>query len=243
MRKEQWLHHRVDSDCTYLQYTTTGWIMYIVQVNALLSGSHVVVYDGSPLQPGPEAFVRLMGDLKVTHLGSSPKYFQELQLRGFSPREHADLSSLRVVTSTGMVLSTSLFEWFYDVGFPPTAQLSNITGGTETIAALAIGNTFTPLYAGGCHGFNAGIATEVYAFVDTVEGKVVPGRRCAPGEPGELVTTKPFPSMPVMFWGKEGAKQYFNSYFAKYDSKLPSVFILRPELIAVQMSGPKATSP
>lgn len=218
IRKEQWLHHRIDSDSTYLQYTTTGWIMYVVQVNILLAGSHVVIYDGSPFQPGPEAFVRLMGDLKVTHLGTSPKYFQELQLRGFSPREHADLSNLRVVTSTGMVLSAALSDWFYDVGFPPTAQLSNITGGTDTNAALAIGNTFAPLYTGECHGFNSGIATEIYALVDTVEGKVVRGRRCAPGEPGELVVTKPFPTMPVMFWGKEGAKKYFNSYFAKYDN-------------------------
>ncbi|KAI5854439.1 acetoacetyl-coenzyme A synthetase [Tricharina praecox] len=218
MRKEQWLHHRVDSDSTYLQYTTTGWIMYLVQVNTLLVGAHVVLYDGSPFQPGPEAFIRLMGDLKVTHLGSSPKYFQELQLRGFAPRELADLSNLRVVTSTGMVLSTSLFEWFYDVGFPPTAQLSNITGGTDINGALAIANTFSPLYAGGCHGLNAGIATEVYALVDSIEGQVVRGRRCASGEPGELVVTKPFPTMPVMFWGKEGAKQYFNSYFAKYDN-------------------------
>jgi acetoacetyl-CoA synthetase len=196
--------------------------MYIVQVNTLAAGAHIVVYDGSPFQPGPEAFIRLMGDLKVTHLGSSPKYFQELQLRKVSPRQVADLSNLRLVTSTGMVLSSALFDWFYDVGFPLTTQLSNITGGTDTNAALAIGNTFEPLYAGECHGLNTGVATEVYELVDT-DGAPVKGRRCAPGEPGELVCTKPFPTMPSMFWGANGAKQYFDSYFAKYDSMcLPS---------------------
>jgi acetoacetyl-CoA synthetase len=218
-RKEHLLQHRVDEHSSYLQYTTTGWIMYIQQVNTLSSGAHVVVYDGSPFQPGPEAFIRIMSEYKVTHLGSSPKYFQELQQRGIAPREVADLSNLLLVTSTGMVLATALYDWFYDVGFPPSVQLSNITGGTDTNCALAIGNPLEPLYSGECHGLNTGIATEVFQLVDTLPGgKPVLGQRCAPGEPGELVVTKPFPTMPSMFWGRNGAHQYFSSYFAKYDN-------------------------
>jgi acetoacetyl-CoA synthetase len=220
-RKDHLLQHRVDEHSTYLQYTTTGWIMYLVQVNTLSAGAHVVVYDGSPFQPGPEAFIRLMAEFKVTHLGSSPKYFQELQQRNIAPRTVADLSNLRVVTSTGMVLATALYDWFYDVGFPPTVQLSNITGGTDTHCALATGNTFKPLYAGECHGLNTGMATEVYQLAEAVNDKPVRGQRCAAGEPGELVVTKPFPTMPSMFWGANGAKQYFDSYFAKYDGECP----------------------
>jgi acetoacetyl-CoA synthetase len=195
--------------------------MYLVQVTTLISGAHLILYDGSPFQPGPEAFIRLMGEMKVTHLGTSPKYFSELQLRGIVPQQLADLSNLKVVTSTGMVLSSALFDWFYDEAFPPTAQLCNITGGTDINGALALGNPFDPLYSGECQGLRTGIAVEVYKVVDNPDGVRVQGKRAAPGEPGELVITKPFPTMPVMFWGSEGAKQYFNSYFAKYDSNIP----------------------
>ncbi|KAF8243555.1 acetoacetyl-CoA synthase [Wilcoxina mikolae CBS 423.85] len=217
VRKEQLLHYQFDPNSTYLQYTTTGWIMYVVQVTTLLSGAHLIVYDGSPFQPGPETFIRLMGEMKVTHLGTSPRYFSELQLRGIVPRQIADLSNLQVVTSTGMVLSSALFDWFYDVAFPPTAQLCNITGGTDINGALALGNPFEPVYSGECQGLRTGIAVEVYQVVDNLDGVRVKGKPAAPGEPGELVITKPFPTMPVMFWGPEGAQQYFNSYFAKYD--------------------------
>ncbi|KAI5812685.1 acetoacetyl-CoA synthase [Pyronema omphalodes] len=216
-RKEQLLHHLVDKDSVYLQYTTTGWIMYLVQVTSLLPGAHVLLYDGSPFQPGPEAFINIMGQKKITHLGTSPKYFAELQLRGISPRKQTDLSNLISVTSTGMVLSSALFDWFYDEGFPARAQLSNITGGTDINGALALSNPVEPLYSGECQCFTTGIAADVYKTVDNPEGVRAKGVRAPAGEPGELVVTKAYPSMPTMFWGEGGAQQYFNSYFAKYD--------------------------
>lgn len=219
-KKEHLLHHRVDPACTYLQYTTTGWIMYLVQVNTLAAGAHLVLYDGSPFSPTPDAFIKVMGDLRVTHLGSSPKYFSELQTRNISPRKLVDLSNLRMVTSTGMVMSAANFSWFYDHGFPAHTQISNMTGGTDTNAAIALGNPVTPVYSGECHGLNTGMAGGVYELVDTLEGPVV-GKHCEVGEPGELVITKAFPTMPVKFWGPQGNEQYFNSYFAKYDSTSP----------------------
>ena len=221
-RKEQLLNHGVSPATTYLQYTTTGWIVYVLQVTTLLAGAHVVVYDGSPLQPDPRAFIGLIGDLKVTHLGTSPKYLAELQRRGLSPRALTDLAHLRLVTSTGMVLSAALYDWFYDEGFPPAVQLSNLAGSTDVHCALALGNVLDPVYAGECQCLNLGVATEVYAAVaNQPDGRRVKGRPALVGEPGELVVTKPFPTMPVTFWGERGAEKYFNSYFAKYDGILP----------------------
>ena len=192
--------------------------MYMVQANTLAAGAHVLLYDGSPFAPTPDAFIKVIGDLKVTHLGSSPKYFSELQMRKVSPRAMADLSSLALVTSTGMVMSAGNFAWFYDHGFPAHTQIANMTGGTDTNAAIALGNPLTPVYSGECHGFNTGIAGGVYALVDTLGGPVA-GTPCAAGDPGELVITKAFPTMPTQFWGPAGAAQYRSSYFAKYDSK------------------------
>jgi acetoacetyl-CoA synthetase len=129
--KEGRLHRDVGPDTVQLQYTTTGWIMYMSSVLNLLSGARAVLYDGSPFQPSPRAFIKVIGEQKVTNLGLSPRFFHELQKNNISPREVTDLSSLRACTSTGMVLKDQLFEWFYDKGFPAHVQLANISGGTD----------------------------------------------------------------------------------------------------------------
>lgn len=135
--KEGKLHGEMAADSVALQYTTTGWIMYFSSVMNLLSGSRVVLYDGSPFQPDLKTFIRLIGEQKVTKLGTSPRWMHEMQKNGIVPKGVADLSSLKIVTSTGMVLSDQLFEWFYDVGFPKHVHLGNIAGGTDLVSALS----------------------------------------------------------------------------------------------------------
>lgn len=134
--KEGGLHRELLPDSVALQYTTTGWIMYFASVMNLLYGSRVVLYDGSPFQPDLTTFVRIIGEQKVSHLGTSPRWMQELQTNGVVPKEITDLSSLKIVTSTGMVLSDQLFEWFYDVGFPKSVHLANISGGTDLVGLI-----------------------------------------------------------------------------------------------------------
>lgn len=131
--KELRLHREINSSSKVLQYTTTGWIMYFLSVACLGVGAHVVLYDGSPFQPDLTTFVRMIGELKVSMLGTSPKWMQEMAKNNIKPREITDLSNLKVVSSTGMVLSDQLFEWFYDSGFPKHVQLANISGGTDLV--------------------------------------------------------------------------------------------------------------
>ena len=135
--KEGRLHEDAGPDTVALQYTTTGWIMYLASVTALVIGARVVLYDGSPFQPDLATFVRLVGDQRCTKLGISPRWMHEFAKAGLSPRELTDLSALRTVSSTGMVLSDQLFEWFYDKGFPAHVQLTNISGGTDIVSAFA----------------------------------------------------------------------------------------------------------
>ena len=132
--KEAKLHREMDSESVVLQYTTTGWIMYYFTIVSLLPGSRVILYDGSPFQPDLTTFVKLIGEQKVTMLGTSPRWMGEIQKNGIIPRDITDLSSLKTVTSTGMVLSDQLFEWFYDVGFPKHVHLANISGGTDIVS-------------------------------------------------------------------------------------------------------------
>lgn len=140
----------------------------IYAVQALLFGSRMVMYDGSPFLPHPGSFIQLCSSLKCTHLGISPRYLQEMQKNGVVPREVADLRNLRVVTSTGMVLSDQLFEWFYDEGFPKHVQLDNISGGTDIAGTFATGNPLLPVYVGGCQGPSLG--TPIAVFDQTLEG-------------------------------------------------------------------------
>lgn len=132
--KEGGLHEDLKSDSVTLQYTTTGWIMYLSSLKPLLFGSRVIFYDGSPFQPDLTVLLRVVEQHKVTKLGISPRWLFELAKRGISPREIADISSLQTVTSTGMVLSEQLFGWFYDTAFPAYVHLANISGGTDIVS-------------------------------------------------------------------------------------------------------------
>lgn len=215
--KEFRLHRDTGPNSCMLQYTTTGWIMYMASVQALLVGSAIVIYDGSPFTPNLTNFVKLVGQEKVTHLGISPRYLQTLEGNGVIPKKVTDLSNLEVITSTGMVLSDKLFEWVYDVGFPSSIQLDNISGGTDLAACFGTGNPILPLYVGGCQSFSLGVPVAVYD--QTIEGgKGVKGQELPVGEAGELVAYQAFPTMPVTFLGENGPQRYFDSYFARFDN-------------------------
>ncbi|KAL2809115.1 acetoacetyl-CoA synthase [Aspergillus granulosus] len=214
--KEGRLHLGLDSNSTLLQYTTTGWIMYLSCVSALLSGARTVLYDGSPFLPDQTILVKLLAQEKVTHFGTSPRWMQVLRERGISPRTIVDLSELKVVSSTGMVLSEPLFEWFYEEAFPPRVQLVNMSGGTDLAACFVLGNPLSPLYVGGCQGPSLGIP--IAAFQDAGHTIRPTGASVPDGEPGELVATAAFPSMPIYFWGDRGGEKYFASYFAQYSN-------------------------
>lgn len=215
--REHRLHRSVDPSSTVLQFTTTGWIMYLSSVQSLVHGARFVLYDGNPFLPEPSAFIRLCGQQKVTHLGVSPRYLHQIQTNKLRPKNTADLRHLRVLTSTGMVLSDALFEWFYDEGFPPHVHLDNISGGTDLASCFATGNPLLPVYVGGCQSPSLGLPISVFEQVPegvkNARGKAVPD-----GVPGELVAPKSFPSMPVKFWGDPQGKKYFSSYFEKFQS-------------------------
>ncbi len=154
----------------------------------------------------------------MTHLGVSPRYLEELQRLNINPLDVADVSSLRMVNSTGAALLPDQFIWFYETAFHPHTQLANSAGGTDTACQFAVQNAFSQTYVGEIPRLGLGMKVEVYQQVDRDEGfKPIKGRAAAVGEAGELVITAPFPTMPVMFWGKDGAKRYREAYFNVFD--------------------------
>lgn len=221
--KEGVLHEGLGPDSVTLQYTTTGWIMYLAAVAGILFGARAVLYDGSPFQPDPTILVRVAAKHRVTKLGISPRWMFELAKNNIFPRSMADLSSLKIVTTTGMVLSDQLFHWFYDHGFPANVHLANISGGTDIAGCFGIMNPLTPVYVGGTQGPSLGVPVAIY---DSLLPSGEDGIPVPHGTPGELVASAPFPNIPCFFWGDNhpspsipaapGTK-YHNAYFARFN--------------------------
>ena len=220
--KEGSLHREIGPSSTALQFTTTGWIMYLAAVQTLLFGAKLIMYDGSPFLPTVDSFLQLAASQGVTHLGVSPRYFSTLQRAGIVPKKIKGLETLRIVTSTGMVLPTSLFHWFYSpIGFHPTTHLANISGGTDIAGGFGDCNALLPVYSsGGCQAMSLGVEVRVYD--STIEGQtendVPAGKELPVGEPGDLVAVKPFPNMPIHFWGDKGNRKYHDAYFKRFDN-------------------------
>ena len=134
MWKEGVLHRDRTADDTGLQYTTTGWIMYLSSISQIALGGRAIIYDGSPFIGGLDILLKVTEEQRATMLGISPRWMNELMKHGIVPREKFDLSALKTVVSTGMVLSDQLFEWFYDEAFPKEVHLCNISGGTDIVS-------------------------------------------------------------------------------------------------------------
>ncbi|KAF2646719.1 acetoacetate-CoA ligase [Massarina eburnea CBS 473.64] len=210
--KEGPLHREMKPDSTVLQYTTTGWIMYLVSIQSLTFGSRSVLYDGSPFIPSPKTFLSILEEQRITHFGTSPRFLHEIQKNSIIPRDLFNLASLQAVMTTGMVLTEAQFEWFYDHGFPKNVHLINMSGGTDLAASFTCENALEPVYAGGCQGPVLGTKVEVYdSLIESGPGKAVPH-----GEPGELVATASFPNQPVFFWGDETGERYRNAYYTRF---------------------------
>lgn len=229
--KEGRLHEGLGPDSVGLQYTTTGWIMYVANAGLLLFGARSVFYDGSPFVPDVSVLIRVLAEQGVTKFGTSPRWLFEVAKGGLAPRDMADLSRLEVVTSTGMVLSEQLFEWFYDVGFPRGAQLGNISGGTDIAGCFGIMNPLEPLYVGGTMGPSLGTDARIF---DATLPDGADGREVEPGTPGELVAVRSFPNAPCRFWndappsgpgaGAGAGAAPGTKYHAAYFSRFPHVW-------------------
>ncbi|KAL5594765.1 hypothetical protein BROUX41_001679 [Berkeleyomyces rouxiae] len=229
MFKEGTLHEYRDEDSVSLQYTTTGWIMYLTAVSPLLFGGRAVLYDGSPLYPDHKTFVSLLSKFGVTKLGIGPRFLHELAKNDIKPREIADLSELEIVTSTGMVLSDELFEWFYSKGFPRHTHLANLSGGTDIAGCFGLENPLTPVYVGGTQGPALGVAVAIYDSSEpSLDNEIPVGKAISDGSPGELTATLAFPNIPCFLWGdglvssttnyplKSPGPKYTSSYFMRY---------------------------
>lgn len=204
--KEGAFGYSMSHDECYFQYTTTGWMMWNAMIPALAHGTRLVAYDGSPFHPNVQTFLKFISDQGVTIWGTSPRFLMELQSANIAPLKLASFESLRVVMSTGSPLTAPMFEWaqaaFGDI------HLCSVSGGTDICAGFLTCVPSLPTYSGEMQAKSLGMAVEIYDH----DGKNIEDT----GMPGELVCTRPHPSMPVYFWADKNDEKYRNAYFNRY---------------------------
>jgi acetoacetyl-CoA synthetase len=200
--KELALHTDLRAGDRLFYFTTCGWMMWNWQCSALALGCTLVLYDGHPLRPDPLALWRMAAAERVAVFGTSAKYLALLEKAGAEPGAAHDLGALRAVLSTGSPLAPESYD--YVLGrVRPGVRLSSISGGTDLVSCFALGSPALPVWRGELQCLGLGMAVEVLGD----DG------RPARGEAGELVCTRPFPSMPVAFWDDPGGAKYRAAYF------------------------------
>ncbi|MCG8688074.1 MAG: acetoacetate--CoA ligase [Desulfobacterales bacterium] len=206
-KKELVLHTDLTEDDTIFYFTTCGWMMWNWLTTALSTGASLVLYDGNPFHPGPDALWQMAQDENITVFGTSAGYIEALKNSGVKPADHFELGALKSVLSTGSPLSIENFNFVYD-HIKKDIQLASISGGSDLNGCFALGNPMGPVYEGELQ--CRGLGMKVFAY--DMEGKPVVG------DQGELVCTAPFPSMPIYFWGDDDGSKYHSAYFGHYSN-------------------------
>ena len=189
----------------FFYFCTTNWVVWNLLFGALMAEATVMLYDGSPFAKEGRILFEYAQRERITHFGTSAKFLDAIAKRGVRPGEHYDLPGMRMLLSTGSPLAPETFDFVYS-SVKKDVCLSSISGGTDIMAAFADANAVLPVYRGELQCRSLGMAVEV--FDENGESLI--------GEKGELVCTRPFPSMPLGFWNDRGDERYHAAYFDKY---------------------------
>ncbi len=203
--KEHRLHAGLTAEDKFFYVTTCGWMMWNWLVSGLATGCSIVLYDGSPLHPSPDALWNLAAEEGVSLFGTSAGYLKHLENSGVRPGTDHDLSCLRVLLSTGSPLAPESYDYVYRE-VASDIMLASIAGGTDLLGCFIAGNPMLDVYRGEMQCRALGMAVDVF------DGAGRPVR----GRPGELVCTRPFPSMPLRFMNDPDGEKYRRAYFDRF---------------------------
>jgi acetoacetyl-CoA synthetase len=208
----------------YHWYSSTGWVMWNIQVAGLLGGTTCCIYDGNPAgskgHPDWGVLWRFAAELGVTFFGAGAAFFASCMKARIELASCGDLRPVRTLGTTGSPLSPEVQQWGTDqfmhvrrrakpdaaAGAEQAVWWCNMSGGTDFAGAFVGGNRELPQVPGEMQCRLLGCAVEAW----NEAGQPVID------EVGELVCTQPMPSMPLFFWGDEGNQRYLSSYFDTY---------------------------
>jgi acetoacetyl-CoA synthetase len=202
--KEHILHSDVKPGDRVFYFTTLGWMMWNWLVSGLAAGAALLLYEGSPFVSRGRILFDFADAEGMTHFGTSAKFIDAIAKINLKPRETHRLDRLRAMLSTGSPLVAEGFDYVY-ANIKSDLCLSSISGGTDIVSCFVLGNPMGPVWRGEIQAKGLGLAVDV--FDD--EGKPTKDK-------GELVCTRPFPCMPLGFWGDPGGARYRAAYFEKF---------------------------
>ncbi len=188
----------------FFWYSTTGWMMWNFVQASLLVGATIVIYDGSPAYPDLNAMWKFSEEAGINHFGTSAAFLVACMKAGITPRSF-DLSEMRSIGSTGSPLPPEAFDYVYR-DIKKDVWLCSMAGGTDVCTAFVGSSPYLPVYEGEIQ--CRALGCSMFSFDDHGNPVI--------GEVGEMVITKPMPSMPVFFWGDKDYKRYLASYFEIY---------------------------
>jgi acetoacetyl-CoA synthetase len=203
--KEHLLHSDVRPGDRVFYFTTLGWMMWNWLVSGLAAGATLLLYDGSPFVARGKLLFDYADAEGMTHFGTSAKFIDAIAKIKLKPADTHRLEKLRAVLSTGSPLVAEGFDYVY-ANIKADVCLSSISGGTDIVSCFVLGNPMGPVWRGEIQAKGLGMAVNV--FDDD-------GRPTREGK-GELVCTRPFPSMPIGFWGDPDGARYRAAYFEKF---------------------------
>ena len=203
--KEHKLHANIHKGDRVFYFSTCGWMMWNWLLGALFSEATIILYEGSPFYGGPNKLWDLAEKEKINLFGTSAKYIDAVRKSGYKPNKHNQLKFLKCLCSTGSPLSPESFD-FINKFISSEMQIGSISGGTDILSCFVLNNPLDEVISGEIQCRGLGMAVDVF----DEEGNSVTDT------PGELVCTKPFPSMPVKFWNDPDGKKYQEAYFDYY---------------------------
>jgi acetoacetyl-CoA synthetase len=203
--KEHVLHCDLKEGDTLFYFTTCGWMMWNWLVAGLGVGATLALYDGSPFYPDGNVLFDYVDEVGINVFGTSAKFIDALNKEELKPIETHKLGGLRLILSTGSPLVDEGFDYVYR-SIKQDVQLSSISGGTDIVSCFVLGNPTLPVWKGEIQSKGLGMAVEIWGE---------DGRALESGK-GELVCTKPFPAMPIGFWGDRDDAKYNGAYFDRF---------------------------
>jgi acetoacetyl-CoA synthetase len=203
--KEHQLHCDIRAGDRVFYFTTCGWMMWNWLVSALASDATLILWDGSPLHPHAGALFDFADETGMTLFGTSPRFLDAIGKAGLVPRRTHRLDTVRTITSTGAPLVEESYEYVY-TSIKHDVHLASVSGGTDIIGCFVGGNPIAPVWRGEIQARLLGMAVDVF----DEHGHPVRQQK------GELVCTRPFPSMPVAFWNDPDGRKYQAAYFERF---------------------------
>jgi acetyl-CoA synthetase len=193
-----------DGDTMYW-VSDMGWMMGPWEVFGMtLLGGTFVLYDGALDYPAPDRLWSIVERHRVNVLGVSPTLIRALMKHGEDPVRAHDLTSLRILGSTGEPWNPEPWKWFFDVVGGGRLPIINYSGGTEVSGGLVSGNVLTPLKPAAFAGPPPGIAADV------VDDHGRPVRN----QVGELIVRAPWIGMTRGFWNDP--ERYLQTYWSRF---------------------------